>query len=253
LFFPEGKRGDMVKSDDILMLGLVGIGGYVAYQLVKPIQQTAEEIGQGVGGLVYSTGSGLSQPFLILQTAGQAGQDIIREKTTEYIQTSQREFAQSNETDISAYNQIKDKLANLQATTELNKAENKSNQSILVQDEVTQWVKRITTADDKITSAISTGLKVVNIVNPTNLVSSLITATADKVTSTYSLSGGANAEAITRYTESKVTAQNQSKQTPTTTTSTATQLKIIAPAVTQIAFNPIGTAINVIKNIFNKK
>jgi len=49
-----------MKDDTILTLGLVAIGGYVAYRLVKPVEETLSDVGEGVGTAFEGAGESFS-------------------------------------------------------------------------------------------------------------------------------------------------------------------------------------------------
>jgi len=65
-----------MKSDTLFTLGAVAIGGYAVYRLLSPVEETAKQIGSGIGTAFQETGSaigevtkGISSPFEYVDTA----------------------------------------------------------------------------------------------------------------------------------------------------------------------------------------
>jgi|WetSurMetagenome_2_1015567.scaffolds.fasta_scaffold87502_2 hypothetical protein len=59
-----------MKDDTLITIGVIGIGAYVAYKLMKPISETVGEVGGGLGTAVSGAGesvsdvlTGASSPF----------------------------------------------------------------------------------------------------------------------------------------------------------------------------------------------
>ena len=73
-----------MKQDTILTLGLLGIGGYAAYRLLSPIEDTAKQIGGGIGTAFEETG-GAKTLFIDSKSSSKGKKCIICNKPAEYL------------------------------------------------------------------------------------------------------------------------------------------------------------------------
>ena len=148
--------------------------GTAAQGLGGGIAGAAIGVGQGVGQVGYST-----QDILQFATAaaGEIGrQSALNIQLREELERSRtiRENTQAQEVDIISHEQTKQPLAEIQSQTDIKVSQEQSTRTIIKEEEKTQWLGRLTQADDALINWGGSKLFSAWKYSPTGLISSWI-------------------------------------------------------------------------------
>lgn len=156
----------MVKDDTILVLGGLGLAGYLLFK--SNIAKNLGEVGSGVGEAVGGLGSGIS-------TIGREAGDIVVDVgsvleplaasfqgsanfISDFFQQQQsklrRESEQSDVVDRGAFDISRAPITELQAAKDVNKAASSTERSFLIQDQLTDLTRGFTNFDEFVISGL---------------------------------------------------------------------------------------------------
>ena len=114
-----------MKDDTILTIGLIGIGAYAAYKLMKPISETVGEVGGGLGTAVSGAGeatsdifTGAASPFAYIDAYMQSKSNTqqAREKVFTDLYTYDKNTQNILSQQVQAKEQTKSNLDNIDTT-----------------------------------------------------------------------------------------------------------------------------------------